>query len=125
MIKHWYMGFAVMVLIGCGGGGNSGPVPPPVGNTPVPTGGITVSNNVFSPSAKNITVGVTVQWAWNSCTGGYEGETCVAHSVTFNDGTTSPIQERGSYSRTFGAAGTYDYRCATHGAAMTGTITVQ
>lgn len=127
-IKRWYIGLAVISLVGCGGGGGgTDPNPPPSGNTPAPTGGITVSNNSFSPAAKTVAAGATVQWAWNSCTGGggYEGETCVAHSVTFDDGTTSATQERGSYSRTFGAAGTYDYHCATHLAAMTGRVTVQ
>jgi plastocyanin len=125
-IKHWYIGFAVVTLASCGGGGDSnGPAPPPVGNTPVPEGGITVRNNSYSPSAKTIAAGGSVEWAWNSCTGGYEGETCIAHSVTFADGVTSPIQERGTYTRTFATAGTYDYHCLTHGAAMSGRVTVQ
>ena len=47
------------------------------------------------------------------------------HSVTFDDGTTSPTQDQGTYTRTFGAAGTYNYHCSIHGAAMAGTITVQ
>ena len=123
MNKHWYVGVALFTLGACGGGGSSGP-PPPTGNTPVPTGGITVANNSFSPTAKSVTTGTTVQWAWNSCTGGYEGDVCVAHSVTFADGVTSAIQERGSYSRTFTTAGTYDYHCQTHGASMAGRVTV-
>jgi len=125
-IQHWYMGLAVFALGACGGGGgSSGPPPPPTGNTPVPAGGITVVNNSFNPNAKTVTAGTTVQWAWNSCTGGYEGDICVAHSVTFDDGITSPIQERGSFSRTFNTAGTFDYHCQTHGTAMAGRVTVQ
>jgi len=124
--KHWYIGFAVMALASCGGGGDSsGPPPPPVGNTPVPDGGITVMNNSYSPTAKTIAPGASVEWAWNSCVGGYDGESCIAHSVTFDDGVTSPVQERGSYTRTFATAGTYDYHCLTHGAAMSGRVTVQ
>ena len=127
-INHWYVVFAAVALAGCGGGGgggSQGPPPPPTGNTPVPSGGITVQNNSFSPSAKTVTPGTAVEWAWNACIGGYEGDVCVAHSVTFDDGVSSPIQERGTYSRTFATAGVYDYHCQTHGAAMSGRITVQ
>jgi hypothetical protein len=125
--KYLYIGFAVMALASCGGGGgdSSGPAPPPVGNTPVPSGGITVMNNSFSPTAKTIAPGASVEWAWNSCVGGYDGESCVAHSVTFDDGVSSPIQEKGTYRRTFATAGVYDYHCQTHGAAMTGRVSVQ
>ena len=125
--RHWYLGFAILAIGACGGGGgdSNGPPPPPTGNTPTPSGGVTVSNNSFSPSAKNIAVGNSVNWAWNSCSGGYDGDICVAHSVTFDDGVSSPIQEKGSYTRTFAAAGTYDYHCQTHGTAMTGRVVVQ
>lgn len=121
---------AVAGLAACGGGGGGGAVtsPPPGGggNTPPPTNSITVSNNSFSPANKSVAVGSTVQWAWNTCTGDvYAGQTCVAHSVTFDDGLSSPTQDQGSYSRTFSAAGTYNYHCAVHGTAMTGSITVQ
>ena len=67
-----------------------------------------------------------MKWAWNSCTGdAYSGQTCVSHSVTFDDGVTSPTQDQGTFSRIFNAAGTYNYHCSIHGAAMSGTITVQ
>ena len=127
MMKNWCVGLAVIALAGCGGGGgdSQGPPPPPVGNTPVPSGGITVQNNSYDPTAKTVTPGTTVDWAWNSCVGGYDGETCIAHSVTFDDGISSPLQERGSYSRNFATAGTYNYHCTSHGAAMSGRITVQ
>ena len=96
-------------------------------NTPPPPGGISVTNNAFSPATKTVSVGTTVTWAWSSCSGGdiYGPETCVAHSVNFADGTKSATQEKGSYSRTFSSAGSYPYQCAVHGAAMSGTITVQ
>jgi plastocyanin len=122
---------AVVGVVACGGGGGGGssvtsPPPGGGGNTPPPANGITVSNNSFSPANKSIAVGSTVQWAWNTCTGDvYAGQTCVSHSVTFDDGLSSPTQDQGSYSRTFSAAGTYNYHCAVHGAAMAGSITVQ
>ena len=122
---------AVVSLAACGGGGGGGGTqatsPPPTGNNPPPpSNAITVTNNAYSPVSKTVTPGTTVQWSWNTCTGdGYNGQACVSHSVTFDDGSTSPTQDQGSYSRTFATAGTYNYHCAVHGTAMAGTITVQ
>ena len=118
---------ALMSAAACGGGGYGETTAPPGGNTNVPAGGISVTNNEFSPAAKTIPAGTTLTWAWNTCSGGgiYGPTTCVAHSVRFDDGTTSPTQEQGSYSRTFNTAGSYPYRCAVHGAAMSGSVTVQ
>lgn len=115
---------AMIAAAACGGGDEA---TGPSGNTPVPSGGISVTNNAFSPAAKTIPVGTTVTWAWSTCSEGgiYGPETCVAHSVNFDDGTRSPTQEKGSYSRTFSTAGSYPYHCAVHGAAMSGSITVQ
>ena len=129
-MKSVLVALAVVGLAACGGGGGGGSQvtsPPPTGNTPPPSSnGITVSNNNFSPANKSVAVGTTIQWAWNTCTGDvYAGTTCTAHSVTFDDGQTSPTQDQGTYSRTFNAAGTYNYHCAVHGAAMAGSITVQ
>jgi plastocyanin len=117
----------------CGGGGGNGttnPTTQPIGNTPPPAGGISVTNNAFSPASKTVAVGTAVQWAWNSCTGGGDpygggGEVCVAHGVNFDDGTSSPTQDKGTFTRTFSVAGTYNYHCAVHQGAMAGTITVQ
>jgi plastocyanin len=87
---------------------------------------------MFTPQSKTVSVGSTVQWAWNSCTGdGYGGDVCVAHSVTFDDddgsGTrASPVQDHGTFARTFDTPGVYAYHCSVHGyLGMTGTITVQ
>lgn len=119
----------VAAVCACGGGGgaSTGPTQQP-GNTTPPAGGISVTNNSFSPGTKTIAAGTTVKWAWNTCSGDpyYGGTTtCVSHSVTFDDGATSALQEQGTFERTFAAAGTYNYHCMVHGAAMTGTITVQ
>ena len=113
-----------LILAGACGGGDEATGPR---NTPTPPGGIAVTNNAFSPAAKTIPVGTTVTWAWSTCSGGdiYGPETCVAHGVNFDDGTDSPTQEKGSYSRTFTTAGSYPYHCAIHGAAMSGSVTVQ
>ncbi|HEY3133306.1 MAG TPA: plastocyanin/azurin family copper-binding protein [Gemmatimonadaceae bacterium] len=128
-MKGVFVAFAIASLSACGGGSYGSTAPntnPPAGNTPPPAGGISVINNQYSPSTKTVAVGATVQWSWNSCTSdGYNGQTCVAHSVTFDDGVTSPTQDQGTFQRMFTAAGTYNYHCLTHGAAMAGTITVQ
>jgi plastocyanin len=128
-MKSTFIALAVASLCACGGGGGSSTTsPPPTGgvNTPPPANGISVSNDMFSPGTKTVAVGSEVKWAWNSCSGDpYYGQTCTAHSVTFDDGTTSPTQDQGTFTRTFTAAGVYNYHCSVHGAAMTGTITVQ
>jgi plastocyanin len=122
---------AVAGLAACGGGGGGGSSvtsPPPGGNNnpPPSSNNVTVSNNAYSPASRSVAVGSTVQWSWNTCTGDvYTGQTCTSHSVSFDDGLSSPTQDQGTYSRTFNAAGTYNYHCAIHGAAMAGTITVQ
>jgi plastocyanin len=128
MLKQVCATIAIASLFGCGGsGGGTTTSPPPTGvNTPPPVGGISVMNNSFSPAAKSVAVGTAVKWAWNSCSGdAYSGQTCVSHSVTFDDGVTSSTQDQGSFTRTFNAAGTYNYHCSIHGAAMAGSITVQ
>ena len=125
-MKAVFVMMAVASLCGCGGGGSTtGPTNNGV-NTPPPAGGISVSNNMFTPGTKTVVVGTAVKWAWNSCSGdAYNGQTCVSHSVTFDDGTTSPTQDQGTFNRTFNTAGTYNYHCSVHGTAMSGTITVQ
>ena len=130
MRKNFCLTLAAISVVACGGGGASStsPTTTPIGNTPPPSGGISVSNNAFSPDAKAVAIGSTVQWAWNTCSssdpyGG--GETCVAHSVTFDDGVDSGTKDKGTFSRTFNAAGTYNYHCIVHGAAMAGKIIVQ
>jgi len=127
-MKAFFVGLAVASLVACGGGYSSGPsTPPPSGNTPPPAGGISVSNNFFSPATKTVAIGSTVQWSWNSCTGDvYTGQTCTSHSVTFDDGSSSsPTQDHGTFSKTFNAAGTFNYHCTQHPTVMMGTITVQ
>ena len=122
---------ALILSSACGGGGggsqSTAPKAQPPGNTPPAVGEISVTNNAFSPSSKTVAVGTAVNWAWNSCSGGdgYSPQVCVSHSVTFDDGVNSGTMDQGTYSRTFTAAGTYNYHCSQHGAAMAGTITVQ
>lgn len=115
---------ALVSAAACGGGSSTGTQSS--GNTITPPGGVSVTNNTFTPATQTVMVGGTVRWAWNSCTGdGYGSQTCVSHNVVFDDGATSGLQDQGSFSRTFTVAGTYNYHCAVHGTAMSGTIIVQ
>jgi plastocyanin len=129
MLRKVFISLTIISLAACGGsGGADNSTSPPVGNTPVPTGGVSVRNDLFSPDAKTVAVGTAVHWSWNSCEAGgvYGGSSCTAHSVTFDDGETSALQDQGTYTRTFTAKGTYNYHCQIHGAqGMVGTITVQ
>ncbi len=128
-MKNFCLSLAVVSVFACGGSGASdstSPTTTPSGNTAPPSGGITVSNNTFSPASKTVMVGSTVQWGWSTCTNDYYGsQTCVSHSVTFDDGVTSATQDKGTFTRTFNTAGAYNYHCSVHGAAMSGTITVE
>jgi plastocyanin len=122
--------FALASIYACGGGGSStsngvtDPNGPPVNNS---TTALTVSNDKYTPAHDSVGVGAQLTWSWNSCTAGdgYNGGTCTSHSVTFDDGPTSPIQNSGSFVRTFATPGTYTYHCKIHGAAMTGSVLVQ
>ncbi|HEY4670713.1 MAG TPA: plastocyanin/azurin family copper-binding protein [Gemmatimonadaceae bacterium] len=131
-MKGIFVALTVAAVCACGGSGGgsntTAPKNPPPGNTTTPSGGVSVTNDAFSPGTKTVAVGTTVKWAWNTCSSDPyygTGQTCTSHSVTFDDGTTSPTQDQGTFERTFSAAGTYNYHCVIHGAAMTGTITVQ
>src|ERR1700694_4084620 len=122
MLKQAFTTIAIVCVSWCGG---SSATPDPIAKTPPPGGAVSVQNNFFSPTSKAVTAGTAVQWAWNSCTGDvYSGQTCVAHNIVFDDGVTSGVQDHGSYSRMFATAGTYNYHCAIHGAAMSGSVTV-
>ena len=131
-MKIVFVMLAVVSLSACGGGGAGTTAPTSNGgvNTPPPAGGISVTNDAFSPGTKTVASGTTLRWAWNSCTGGgdpYGGsQTCVQHSVTFDDGSaSSPLQDQGTFDKTFNTPGTYAYHCSVHGTLMTGIITVQ
>jgi plastocyanin len=120
---------ATALFAACGGssGANlsTGPGTPPP--PPPPANSVTLANQLFAPSTLTVTAGTTVTWVWNDCGGGggYGTGTCVQHSVVFDDGTSgSPLQDTGTFTRTFSTAGTFSYHCGVHGSAMTGKIVV-
>jgi plastocyanin len=118
----------------CGGGGSAdSPVTPTPNPTPTPpaANAVTLGVQSFTPTTLTVPAGTTVTWNWNSCSdsGGYSGtSTCVTHDVTFDDGSniTSGAQSSGTFTRQFMVAGTFNYHCSIHGAAlMSGMVVVQ
>ena len=85
-------------------------------NTGSTSDAIDVLDNRYSPSATTVPAGTTVTWTWKGAN---------KHSVTFDDGPTSPSQTDGGFQRTFSSAGTFRYHCLVHGTAMAGSVTVQ
>ena len=80
------------------------------------TTAISVADDYFTPQSTRVLAGTTITWTWTGAN---------AHSVTFDDGTSSATQASGTYSRSFPAAGTFNYHCKIHGVAMSGSVTVQ
>ena len=129
---------ALAVLAGCSGSSATEP-PADGGSTGGDTGGaaapptaaVSVGNNVFTsghngsanPAVDTIATGGTVTWTWTNAGG-------VRHSI---QSLGSPIFRNSQvksgdgsiYQVVFRRAGTYQYDCAIHGAAMTGTIVVR
>lgn len=114
---------AAFVLAGCGGGGDSGTGPDPDPVTPPPaTASNTVvagaNSNDFTPQELSITVGQTVTWSFGAR----------PHNVTFRTASGAPSNvpntTNAKVSRTFDAAGTFQYDCTLH-SGMTGTVQVQ
>ncbi len=82
---------------------------------PVAADEVRVQNNSFSPANRTVTAGTTVTFRWSAGAN--------THNVTFADGPASPSQSGGTFTRTFAAAGVFNYQCTLH-SGMTGTITV-
>lgn len=106
---------AAGIVVGCGG--DSSPTGGGGTNQPPPGANVAVGDNFFTPANFAATVGNAVVWQWAGSN---------LHNVTFNNGDPgSNTQNSGTFSRTFTAAGTFDYHCSVHGAAvMSGTVTV-
>lgn len=79
---------------------------------------VQVSNNQFTPSTVTITAGSDVVWQWQGTT--------AQHNVTFSTGgapANITDMTSGSASRTFPAAGVFNYSCTNH-LGMNGQVTV-
>lgn len=104
-------------------GGNGGAASPTTGgggNVPGNLTKVRVSDNQFSPVSLQVPVGATVTWEWSGA---------VPHSVvgTFDGKEIRSPQLTGTgvYLEAFQKAGTFDYQCGVHGAAMAGKIVIQ
>jgi plastocyanin len=100
--------------------------------SPVPTTAAVVVGNILFASNRNMTtnpavdtvaVGGTVTWTWTN-TGATSHSVESTGSPTFPSSTVKSGNGQ-TYSFTFSAAGTYQYDCAVHGAAMTGRVVVR
>ncbi len=124
---------ALAALAGCGGnsygtgtgGGGGGGGGGPVGSVTVGAGIQFASghNGSRNPAVDTIAVGGTVTWTWGANSAVYGGHSVQsAGSLGF---ASSTVQSSGTYSVTFTTPGAYQYDCAVHGTAMTGTIVVR
>ena len=78
---------------------------------------MSIGFNVFVPETLTVPVGTTVTWKNN------DGSN---HNVIFADNVKSGrLRHDAIYTRTFTAAGSYDYKCAIHGDVMKGKVVVQ
>ena len=102
------------------GGDASGGQPTTAGGVPGNLTKVTVSDNKFSPVSLQVPVGANVTWEWtgsnpHSVKGTFDGKAIQSPTLT---GT-------GVYLEAFQKAGTFEYECGVHGAAMTGKIVIQ
>ncbi len=107
-----------LVLLVCGLGLSCGGDEPT--STPSQTNRVDIVDNRFTPAIVQPSQPATVTWTWRGSN---------SHNVTFEDGQgSSTTQASGTHARTFGAPGTYRYRCTIHStsfeAGMTGRVTV-
>lgn len=126
-ISKYVLVLAVLAAAACGGGGGdstTGPGNPgnpgnPGGpsTNPQQTSSVTVGNNLFSPADIQVPVGTTVTWTWDA--------SAATHNVTFGDGVGSGDKgANATFTRTFGAAGTFQYQCTLH-PGMSGSVLVK
>lgn len=122
----------VGLAAGCGGGGGGYPMSPSSGGTTTPStgnsAGVTIADFSFSPTPITVKVGTVVTWT----NYGGAAHTTTADSGAWNSGQLAAAGGAaygmsggagGSYSHTFGTAGTFTYHCLNH-TYMMGTITV-
>jgi plastocyanin len=122
---HWLLMFTAATAAACssdsepndGGNGAAGAVT--VGNIFFRSG----HNSTQNPAIDTVAAGTTVTWTWSGT-----GDT--PHSVRSEEAPTFASSQiltgnGQAYTVTFTTPGTYQYDCAVHGDAMTGTIVVQ
>ncbi|MEO6398292.1 MAG: plastocyanin/azurin family copper-binding protein, partial [Tepidiformaceae bacterium] len=81
---------------------------------------VRVEDNAFSPPNLTVPAGATVTWGWSgknahSVVAAWQGAAVQSKQFTGS----------GAFDFRFDAAGTFEYQCGVHGAAMAGKITVK
>lgn len=116
---------AVFTIAACGGDDHTTVPATAAGGSSSPARGqslisIEVSDNKFTPSNLTVPKGTKVTWDWMGAN---------SHSVIGKWQETkvqsAQLTGHGSFAFTFETAGTFDYQCGVHGAAMTGRVTVK
>jgi plastocyanin len=114
-------------LLACGGGGSDSTGPGTTGGTtggtggnPVATTAVSMKNTAFTPEAIKVGSGAVVTWTNND---GFQHNVLFdANAVPFS----GPVNAGEAKALTMPtAAGTYNYHCTIHGAAMSGSVQVQ
>ena len=100
--------------------GGAGETPTQGGAIPGNLTTIKVIDNSYSPTGLQVPADTTVTWVW-------EGSFPHSVSGTFNGETVESgvLEAGGEFEFTFASAGVFEYQCSVHGAAMSGTVTVQ
>jgi plastocyanin len=113
----------VLLIVACGGGGTDpgGGGGGGGGGTLVHAARVTAGSAIaFTPNVQTIAPTDTIYFTFSSA---------VQHSVVFTPAAgvpaDIPITTNATVKRVFSNAGTYDYICGVHGAAMSGQIKVQ
>jgi plastocyanin len=130
---HWLLMLTAVTAAACSSD-DSGPTDGNGGNGGNGAAGAVTVGNIFfrsghnstqNPAIDTVAAGATVTWTWS-------GTGDIPHSVRSEEAPaptfTSSQELTGNgqtYAVTFTTPGTYQYDCAVHGSAMTGTIVVQ
>jgi plastocyanin len=111
---------AVVALAGCSSsqpaapsGGSSGGSTPSGG--PAKTVAVSMASFAFDPANVDVAAGGTVTWTNNDSVG---------HTVKIDGKVSDTIDPKGTFSKTFAAAGTFPFSCTIH-PSMTGNVTVK
>ncbi len=123
----WLMMVAAATILGC----SSSSTGPSNGGGGGAAGTVTIGNIFFqsrhngtkNPAVDTVAVGTMVTWTWTN-TGNTPHSVESEGSPSFTSSSTQTGSGK-TYSLTFTSPGTYQYDCAVHGEAMTGTIVVQ
>ena len=123
-----FLALTALLTTACGGDDDDDPTPSgsdPTATTATSNSGgedvtISIGDNQFSPSDATVSSGQEVIWEWSgsnphSVVGEYMGAAVESIKLTGS----------GTFVWSFAQAGTFEYECGVHGAAMSGTITIQ